>query len=677
MASFKDIDLRLCHSCGTCVSICPTGSISIVEGLASLGEGCTSCGLCYQVCPGIEFNYPEFNQRLFGQERTDNQIGYYRSIYLGHAKDELIRSRGASGGVVTALLMGLLRKGKISAAIVVGMDKERPWLAQVKIATSEDEILRAAQSKYTMVSVNEILKNIGAIDGEVAFVGLPCHVHGIRKLEHLEWKDSAKIKYCIGVFCGFNMTGEATDFMVKKSRIKKGDIVSLQYRGGPWPGGFLLRSSNGARFFVPKHYYNYLNLMFVPKRCLVCPDLTNEFADVAVGDAWNKKEESGVGYSTIIVRTKKGEELLREAAEDIAISQSDKKAILEGHGQLVLYKKKGVFLRQGFLKMRPAFGLAPCASKVKERLFNIIFFHLIYFLRSNFSIKIFTYIPVILPGLFSKYTRAMINLISRSKHKDITAGRRDSRILARIGKEYKYLRLKDWSFADVGRHWDSEKEYDDINKETYSYFRRFIDGYKLSSLTQKGYVLDICARTGNGTQYFWQNGLISKAVCADFSKSLQEICSRRLKGLGINFETNLIPSLPLPFKEKEFDAVLSFETVEHVPRPDIFIKELSRVVKSGGQIILTTPNFLWRWIHSFAALFRLHHSEGPCRFLRKKELHRHIREAGLDIINERTTVLIPAGPRFLTDFGGYLEDRISKNLMDILGLRQVIICRKS
>lgn len=43
---------------------------------------------------------------------------------------------------------------------------------------------------------------------------------------------------------------------------------------------------------------------WVPKRCLVCDDLTSELADISVGS-----EGSSVRWSTVIVRTREGEDV--------------------------------------------------------------------------------------------------------------------------------------------------------------------------------------------------------------------------------------------------------------------------------------------------------------------------------------------------------------------------------
>ena len=42
----------------------------------------------------------------------------------------------------------------------------------------------------------------------------------------------------------------------------------------------------------------------------------------------------------------------------------------------------------------------------------------------------------------------------------------------------------------------------------------------------------------------------------------------------------------------EFDTVISCETIEHVPDPPLAVHHLARVLKPGGRLYLTTPNYL-------------------------------------------------------------------------------------
>ena len=55
-------------------------------------------------------------------------------------------------------------------------------------------------------------------------------------------------------------------------------------------------------------------------------------------------------------------------------------------------------------------------------------------------------------------------------------------------------------------------------------------------------------------------------------------------------------ALTLPFKSNSFDTVLCTEVLEHVPDPQGLIHELSRVLKTDGSLLLSTPQNYW--VHS-------------------------------------------------------------------------------
>ena len=46
------IDREKCIACEACVSVCPVGAISMVEGKAAIDQDiCISCGACVGECP--------------------------------------------------------------------------------------------------------------------------------------------------------------------------------------------------------------------------------------------------------------------------------------------------------------------------------------------------------------------------------------------------------------------------------------------------------------------------------------------------------------------------------------------------------------------------------------------------------------------------------------------------
>lgn len=60
----------------------------------------------------------------------------------------------------------------------------------------------------------------------------------------------------------------------------------------------------------------------------------------------------------------------------------------------------------------------------------------------------------------------------------------------------------------------------------------------------------------------------------------------------------------LPFADSSFDNIVAGEFIEHIENPVFFLKECHRVLKSGGRLIITTPNIYCYW-KFFAGLLGL------------------------------------------------------------------------
>lgn len=68
------------------------------------------------------------------------------------------------------------------------------------------------------------------------------------------------------------------------------------------------------------------------------------------------------------------------------------------------------------------------------------------------------------------------------------------------------------------------------------------------------------------------------------------------RGANLSFRL-LDPAEGLPFADGSFDLVLSFQVFEHVASPDLYLKEIVRVLAPGGQLVLITPNRSVRLFH--------------------------------------------------------------------------------
>ena len=223
----------LCTGCGTCVGICPLDAIQMVihksKGIyipEINEEKCNKCGICVDVCPGRSVDFKSLNQQIFSRQPEDSILGNYINCYTGHATDYDIRYNSASGGLVTALLVFALEEGMIDGALVTKMRDDSPLEPQPFIARTREEIISAARSKYCPVPANTGLRDIIKEEGRFAVVGLPCHIHGVRKAESVNNKLKDKIVFHLGLFCcGHTDTFSGTEFIFRKYGIDIGDVI--------------------------------------------------------------------------------------------------------------------------------------------------------------------------------------------------------------------------------------------------------------------------------------------------------------------------------------------------------------------------------------------------------------------------------------------------------------------
>lgn len=83
----------------------------------------------------------------------------------------------------------------------------------------------------------------------------------------------------------------------------------------------------------------------------------------------------------------------------------------------------------------------------------------------------------------------------------------------------------------------------------------------------------------------------------------------------------------IPFKNESFDLIVCSMVIEHIHGQGDFLKELGRILKKSGSILITTPNYkslLWRivenvWYRFFVRSFKPYRREvHPNRFTPEK-----------------------------------------------------------
>ena len=89
--------------------------------------------------------------------------------------------------------------------------------------------------------------------------------------------------------------------------------------------------------------------------------------------------------------------------------------------------------------------------------------------------------------------------------------------------------------------------------------------------------------------------------------------------------------LDIPFDKNTFDYVICTEVIEHTVNPKQAVKELSRVLKPGGILILTVPNKIWKWSVIIANALKIRPYEGFENWVGYYELKKWIVECNFVI----------------------------------------------
>ena len=98
-------------------------------------------------------------------------------------------------------------------------------------------------------------------------------------------------------------------------------------------------------------------------------------------------------------------------------------------------------------------------------------------------------------------------------------------------------------------------------------------------------VLDAGCGTGYGTAYLAESA--ERVIGLDASEDALDYARRRYRGDNVEFLRGDLHSLP--FADGSFDAVVSFEAIEHLERPEAFLAEAARVLGDDGVLVVSTP----------------------------------------------------------------------------------------
>jgi coenzyme F420-reducing hydrogenase beta subunit len=345
------VQYNYCCSCGTCEAVCPMNAPvvqrdiidvskdkgnyrkmelkteSVFQGINPLKvdtNPCVNCYACERVCPILDgFPTDEFNN--------------VRSLKAGKSRT----LKGQDGAAVSQILKSLLEQGEIDCAI--GIVRNDRWSTKIAVFTNPQDVDKAAGTKYTYQPVVATMRDIHRAyidsaettlishDGhmrdeertyiepinnvlkkykKVALVGVPCQVHGA----HLFRENFDRIELIIGLICMESFSEEvmSSEVIPKVMGVDIRDAVKMNFHKGK----FVVNTTKETKEVPIKDV-----APMARKGCHYCQDYTSYYADISVGSVG-----SDDGWSTIFVRTEKGEKLLNKVT---GMDYSDKPINME------------------------------------------------------------------------------------------------------------------------------------------------------------------------------------------------------------------------------------------------------------------------------------------------------------------------------------------------------------
>jgi len=279
------------------------------------------CSTCFRYCPRTYFPTEIFEKELFNGDATKNySLGYFQKLVAARSNDDDILTRAQNGGVVSSLLIHALDSGLIDGVLLT--DKDDNWYPKPVIARTADEILSCVGSKYTisptLITYSEAIRKFKL--EKLAFVGVPCQIHAVRKLQLSSPLSDVygKFKLIIGLYCRSTYTYDLLKTYVQGelgiplSTVKKFDVSN---------GEFYVYTKDGSVKQVPIEKTK----QFKWSSCHFCKDYSAEIADISVGSAGTFSND----WNSVILRTDIGVKIFNDTVQANKIITSDKFDLLK------------------------------------------------------------------------------------------------------------------------------------------------------------------------------------------------------------------------------------------------------------------------------------------------------------------------------------------------------------
>lgn len=147
-------------------------------------------------------------------------------------------------------------------------------------------------------------------------------------------------------------------------------------------------------------------------------------------------------------------------------------------------------------------------------------------------------------------------------------------------------------------------------------------------------ILDAGCGAGHGTKRLVERG--AKVIACDLGLNMVTVTRQKYP-----CQPTVGSVMTLPFADSMFDVVFSTEVIEHTPNPLESVREMLRVLKPEGYLVLSTPNWLWQIPVRVASALKIRPFHGLENFVKPRDLAATVENSNGIILEHRGIHLLP------------------------------------
>ena len=307
-----------CTGCMSCLAVCPKNAISIHDLIMKYNavidiDKCVKCNACQIVCQ--QNNPPVLSEPI--------------TWYQGWANEDLVRSKGSSGGFAGAISKKFVEEGgEVCSCIFYNGN----FVFQCVNTMNElDEFVGSKYVKSNPDSIYREIKQKLRVGRKILFIGLPCQVGALKKYLRNSYND---LLYTIDLICHGTPSPKLLEIFLNQYGYSLKNLKNIAFRNKE-----RFQVCEGCKGIITngvgdRYTMAFLHSLSYTENCYECKYARKQrVSDITLGDSWGSDiggEEHSRGISLALCMTQKGDELVKNS--NLHLEKVDlEKAIASNH----------------------------------------------------------------------------------------------------------------------------------------------------------------------------------------------------------------------------------------------------------------------------------------------------------------------------------------------------------